>query len=241
MLYASYGRGFTSNFGPLWQWDPLQYIRDTRPSKLDSFEIGVKGTAADNLITYQLALYYLKQNDRAVNIPNPAAATDFTAPLNIATSGQEYSSKGLEASIEVRPVASTLIALSYAHTDATWDKFELTGTGEFTGNKPRGIAPHTIWASLQHSFTDAIQGEVTYEWYDDYYVTLDNTVKNGSYGLFGANISYATEWLGGVSLNLSATNLLNNEYYFYHGGTTVARLAVPGVPRQVRLSVRKNF
>lgn len=52
----------------------------------------------------------------------------------------------------------------------------------------------------------------------------------------------SANWLGGAAFNLSETNLpFSKEYYVYHGGTNAARLAVPGVPRQLRLSIRKYF
>ncbi|KTR83739.1 hypothetical protein NS277_07150 [Novosphingobium barchaimii] len=79
-LYASYGRGFNSNFGPTFEWDANQYSRpEQRPTTLDSFEIGWKGSTLNDTLGFALTGFYSIQRNRRSIIPNPAAETDFTS------------------------------------------------------------------------------------------------------------------------------------------------------------------
>ncbi|MEO1370636.1 MAG: TonB-dependent receptor, partial [Acidobacteriota bacterium] len=72
-VYANYGEGFSSNFGPVWQWDPSRFIRNTRPTTLESVEVGTKGVVADGKLTYGLSLFSIEQEDRLVFVSNPDA------------------------------------------------------------------------------------------------------------------------------------------------------------------------
>ena len=87
-IYFNFGEGFSSNFGPIWQWDPSSFIRDTRPTTLRNFELGTKGWVADGKLSYNLSLFAIEQEDRIVFVANPEAFTDFTAPSTIAYRNQ---------------------------------------------------------------------------------------------------------------------------------------------------------
>lgn len=90
LIYASYGRGFKSNFGPVFQWDTSQSARVERPTTIDSFEIGWKGETANGMFEWELALFYLEQRNRRLFVSNP----DPTGPSTLATTGQKFSSRG---------------------------------------------------------------------------------------------------------------------------------------------------
>jgi len=79
--YATYGEGFNSNFGPIWQWDPGQYLRrDVKPTTLKNYEMGVKGNAGEGRFCYALAAFFIRQTNRPILLSNPAAFEDFTEP-----------------------------------------------------------------------------------------------------------------------------------------------------------------
>ncbi|MEM9233637.1 MAG: TonB-dependent receptor, partial [Pseudomonadota bacterium] len=243
LLYASYGRGFNSNFGPIFQWEPERFARDEAPTTIDSYEIGWKGQTADRMLTWETAIFYLLQEDRRIFISNP----DPMGPPTLATTGREYSSRGFEGSVTLRPTDQTSLLFNYTYLDPEWDDLILQGSfgapdTDFSGNKPQGVPENIFFAEATHDFTPWLTGRASYEWYDDYFVDLANTVEEGQYDVVNFSATLTPPNFDNVSVDLSVTNLLDEEYFFFFGGSnTSSTLVTPGVPRQVRLTLRAKF
>lgn len=244
LAYFSYGRGFSSNFGSVFLYDPRRFKRDIKPSTLDSFELGWKGRALENRFEYQFAVYYINQRDRLLTTVNPDAVGDFTQPGTLVTTGQEYVSKGLEASFVIRPDDDTRLDIRYAHIDPEWEENIINTFGgplDLSGNTPQGVPAHTVFLAAERRFADWLSGRVSFEWYDDYFVTLDNSVEGGSYNLLNAGFTLSPFGADGPHLDLEATNLLDKNYNFLAGGTTNPILATPGVPFSLFATLRHKF
>lgn len=240
LLYASYGRGFNSNFGPIWQWNPSQYDRIERPTTIDSYELGWKGEAFDGGLSWDTAIFYLEQQDRRAFVSNP----DPSGPPTLATTGQQYSSRGVEASVTWRPGPDTAIMVNYTHLDPEWDTFIVDGFGgavDLSGTTPQGVAENIVYAEINHQPADWLSLTASYEWYDDYFVTADNSVSGGAFSLLNASARIALP-REGMGIDLSVTNLLDEDYVYLFGGSrTAATNATPGTPRQVRATLRAAF
>ncbi|WP_169336760.1 TonB-dependent receptor [Woodsholea maritima] len=240
LIYASYGRGFNSNFGPVWQWEPSQYVREERPTTIDSVELGWKGESANGRLIWEAAVFYLEQKDRRTFVDNP----DPSGPPNIATTGQLYSSRGLEASLRWNVSDKTSTLINYTYLDPQWDEFTLTSYGntiDFSGKTPQGVAQNIIYAEVTHQATDWLNLTASYEGYDDYFVTADNSVSGGAFNLLNASARLELP-VEGLGLDLSLTNLLDEDYYYLFGGSrTAATNATPGTPRQIRATLRARF
>ena len=243
ILYTSYGRGFNSNFGPVFQWEPDRYARDEEPTTIDSFEIGWKGRAGDGRIEWETAVFYLEQEDRRIFVPNP----DPDGPPSLATTGQAYSSRGFEGSLRFRPAERTTAIVNYTYLDPEWDELIIAGSfgapdQDFSGVSPQGVPENLVYVEVAQSFTDWLEARLTYEWYDDYFVDLSNSVSAGSYDLLGVSASVEFPGNDSLSLDLSVTNLLDEDYYFFFAGSrTMATNVTPGVPRLARATLRWQF
>ena len=243
IVYTSYGRGFNSNFGPVFQWEPDRYARDERPTTIDSYEVGWKGRAYDNRMEWETALFYLEQQDRRIFVSNP----DPAGPPTLATTGQLYSSRGLEASLRFAPTENTRATLNYTYVDAEWDELIIAGSfgapdQDFSGVTPQGVPENMVFFELSHTFNQWLRVGATYEWYDDYFVDLSNSVKTGGYDLVGVYGAMQFPGIEQLSANLSVTNLLDEEYYFYFAGSrTMVTNVSPGVPLQARATLRWQF
>lgn len=242
MFYGSYSQGFNSNFGPLFQWNPGQYLRVEKPTTLDNYELGWKGRALDRRLEWETAIYSLEHKDRRVFVSNPEPF----GPSQLATTGQLYSSRGLEASLRFRPADRTSGTLTYAYVDPEWDEFILAGSfgapdRDFSGATPTGVPENTFYLELEHEFASRVTARVTYEWYDDYYVDLANSVINGGYDLLGLSATFTAN--ESVAVDVSITNLLDEEYYFFFAGLddTLTSRVTPGVPRLARATLRWRF
>ncbi|MEM9316154.1 MAG: hypothetical protein AAGA95_16150, partial [Pseudomonadota bacterium] len=172
---------------------------------------------------------------------------DFDGPPTLITTGQEYSSQGLESTVSYAFSDATRLTLSYTYVDAQWDELIIAGSfgapdQDFSGVTPQGVPENMFYGELTHSFSDTARVGLTYEWYDDYFVDLSNSVSDGGYDLLGAYASMTVPGLERLSVDLSVTNLLDEDYYFYFAGSrTMATNVTPGVPRLARATVRWKF
>jgi outer membrane receptor protein involved in Fe transport len=242
--YASFGEGFNSNFGPVWQWDPSLYIRREQPTTLRNYEGGVKGMLLANRLSYALSVYAIRQKDRLVFTTNPAAETDFTAPPNIATTGQRYHTEGLELTMRARPARRTIVDGSYGYTRAKWEELIIETFGppiDLSGRNAVGVPAHAVSLGVDQQLTDALSARLWWEYYGDYFYTQDNQFKGGQYDLFNLGVTWRPRAWGVSQVNLSVTNLLDEEYYFLFGSRDAPTYAVPGVPIQARVSVDWQF
>ena len=245
-MYLSYGRGFNSNFGATFEWDPSTYARpESRPTTIDSFEVGVKGHAWGGRFHYATAAFLSRQKNRRVVIPNPAAEEDFSAPIYLVSYGDRYESRGIELSAGLRTAAGTRIDAGYTFTDAHWQEYVIdSGFGpplDLSGNQPTGVPRHMGYVSIEQQATDWLSLRAAYERYADYMVTGNNHVHGGGYDLLTLNARIAPTAWGPASLNLALTNALDEKYHFYLGGTSSPTYATPGPPRQLRATLKVEF
>ncbi|MEM6702910.1 MAG: TonB-dependent receptor [Acidobacteriota bacterium] len=244
-LYFAFGEGFNSNFGPIWQWDPSRYIRDTRPTTLRSYELGWKAVLANGKLDLNTAIFDLDQRDRLIFVNNPEAANDFTIPPTIATTGQRYSSQGVELSLRWRATSRTAVDVRGSWVDPEWDELILntfSGPLDLSGTAPTGVPQTQAYLGLDQRLSDRWLARLWWEYYDDYEITVDNQFSGGGYDLLNAAVSYqpSQPWL--TRVDLSVTNLLDNEYYYFFGGSrTMVTNVTPGLPLQARLTLSLDF
>ncbi|WIY69028.1 TonB-dependent receptor [Aquidulcibacter paucihalophilus] len=233
-VYVAYGRGFNSNFGPTWQWDPSQYARTEEPTTIDNLEIGWKGRALDDRLTFETALFHLVQKNRRVFVTNP----DPLGPPTLATTGQRYEVTGFEGAIEFRPTTDTTLNATFTWLDPVWDEFEAGGV-DYSGVTPTGVPGQMFAVSAEHRFTPGFRGRVGYEWYADYQISLDNAHEGGGYDL--VSLSGVFDISDRVAVDVSATNALDSDYLAFFGNEHDVTHATPGVPRQIRATLRARF
>lgn len=244
-VYASYGRGFNSNFGPTFENDPTRFSRpELKPTTIDSLELGIKGRALNDALRFEAAVYHTQQENRRVNVPNPNAESDFSVPPRLISFGQQYVVTGFEGALDIRPADGTQIRIQYSHIDAEWDELLLStfaGPLDLSGVTPTGVAPNIVFVSAEQRFLPWLTGRASIEFYDDYAVTLDNSFSAGGYELVSLGATIEPEGWGGKALDLSITNLFNTEYFSFFGGTRAPTYATPGPPLQARATIRAKF
>ena len=240
MVYASYGRGFNSNFGPLFYFDPALYQLDLKPMTIDSYEVGYKGRTGSGILAWEAALFRSDQRNRLVTTTNP----DANGPSTLLTTGQRYRSQGIELSAVVRPDRGTSISANYSYVDAVWREYRVPGATsevDLTGKRPAGVPTHIVNVSAQRRFASWLNGRADLYVYGDYPITGDNRVANGGYTLLNLSATIALPTRLPLELDLAVTNVLDREIYSYFGTDTQPTFATPSTPRQVRATVRASF
>ncbi len=244
-VYAAYGRGFNSNFGATFEWDPVQFARpETRPTTIDSIEVGVKGRFLNDTLRAEAIVFYSEQKDRRQIVNNPAAENDFSQPGNLVTFGDLYTSQGLELSLVATPTNTTTVKLNYTYLDPEWEELTIStfsGPLDFSGNTPVGVPEHILYLQVDQEVTDWLSVRGILEYYDDYFYTVDNALSDGGYSLVTLAAQIAPPQLDGISIDFTVTNLFEETYYSYFGNRNSPTYAMPGTPRQVRLAVNWRF
>ncbi|MEM9553520.1 MAG: TonB-dependent receptor [Acidobacteriota bacterium] len=244
-VYLNFGEGFSSNFGPVWQWDPSRFQRATRPTTLQNLEIGTKGLVANGSLSYGLSVFSIEQKDRLIFVSNPEALVDPTAPSTLATTGQRFESRGVELTAGYRVTPSSRFEARYSYVDAEWDELVIntfTGPLDLSGTTPTGVPDTILYLAWHQRFGDRIDAGLSWESYGDYPITQDNAFEGGGYDLLNLSVSYRPALASLEQIHLAVTNLLDEEYDFFFGGSrTAVTNIVPGVPLQARLSLRWSF
>lgn len=240
LLYASYGLGFNSNFGPLFEWDPDQYAREEKPTTIESIELGWKGRVLDNRLQFETALFHMVQKNRRVVTANP----DPEGPSSLSTTGRRYKSRGFEAALSWRAGEATTLAATYTWLDPEWDDFVIeTGDGplDLSGMTPAGIPSQMFSLDLIHRVSDVLSLRAVYNWNDDYQVNYVNTVEAGRVGLLNLYATITPSSLPQLSFDIGVLNALDKEYGWYFGNEFDATTYSPGAPRQFRANLRWDF
>lgn len=244
-IYAAYGRGFNSNFGATFEWDPVRYARpESRPTEIDSYEIGLKGRFLGGTLLADASLFYSEQKNRRQVVNNPAAADDFTQPSNLITYGDIYKSRGLELSLTARPTDATTVRLAYTYLDPEWAEYSIStfsGPVDYSGNTPVGVPQNIVYLQIDQQVTQWLDLRAAYEAYDDYFYTVDNAFKDGGYDLASFSARFSPQAWNGWVLDATLTNAFDTSYYSYFGNRSSPMYAVPGPPRQFRLAVSGTF
>ena len=244
-VYVAYGRGFNSNFGATFEWDPVQFARpEQRPTTIDSVEVGVKGSFFENRLWGEVIVFYSEQRDRRQIIDNPAAANDFTQPFNLVAFGDRYISRGLEFSLNAAPTDTTRLRLNYTYLDPEWDEFIVEtddGTLDFSGNTPVGVPDHILYLQADQKITEWLTLRGILEYYGNYFYTDDNEFSDGGYTLVTFAARLEPDFLKGFTLDLTLNNAFDATYYSFFGGETDPQFAMPGAPRQFRAALTKRF
>jgi outer membrane receptor protein involved in Fe transport len=244
-VYLAYGRGFNSNFGATFEWDPVQYARpEARPTTIDSVELGVKGRALGNRLRFEAAAFRTQQKNRRIGLPNPAAEVDPTAPFNLITFGDRLDSQGIEASLNLAPRDGTTLKLNYTYIDAEWDEFVLQtfgGPRDLSGNRPTGVPENIFYAELGQRITPWLTVRAQYEAYDDYAISQDNQFVDGAYQLLTVGAQIQPQNARNLSFDVVVSNALDREAYFYFGRSFAPNYVTPIPPRQLRATFNLRF
>ncbi len=244
-VYVAYGRGFNSNFGATFEWDPSQYARpDDRPTTIDSIELGVKGRFLEDRVSAEAIVFYSEQEDRRQIVNNPAADEDFTQPPNLVTFGDLYTSRGIELSMIAAVTDSTTLRANYTWLDPEWDEFTIntfSGPEDFSGNTPVGVPEHLLYLQVDQRIGRNASVRAIFEHYTDYFYTVDNEFEDGGYSLLTLSARLEPELMRGYAVELTLMNALDEDYYSYFGNRNSPTYAIPGPPRQVRLAITGRF
>jgi len=117
MLYANYGRGYKgpgmNDTGASADANLIIY-----PETTDTVEVGVKSSFLDRKVTLNLSAFHTLFNNFQIQSFDPDLRTF------VIGNAAKVKSKGVEASLEVRPARGLTLSATGAYTDTKFDRYE---------------------------------------------------------------------------------------------------------------------
>ena len=209
MLFGGFGKGFRAG-----GYNPFAVQVPYAPEKNKSFEVGAKGQAFGNLLTYSLAAYWNDYTNLQLRAGVPTGGAIITNAANSRI-------KGVEAELTARPAPDIRLTGNMAYTNAYFTSFPtardtLDHPVDATGNKLPRSPKWQFYVSGEKDFalspTLLITAEANYRWRDKIYFYFTNQSDepwfDGPGGELGARVTLHPRD-NRYSLSLFGTNLTN--------------------------------
>jgi iron complex outermembrane receptor protein len=233
--YATYSRGYK---GPAYNvFFNMQAFDVTplAPETSNSFEVGLKGSSGDGLVSYSLAAYLTKFSGFQANFQDTFLGSLVTRLINAG----DVSSRGVEGDITLRPVKNLTLSGAFAYNDAHIDKFlcpaSAGGACVNVDGQPLPFAPkwkfHVDGAyRVPVSDTLGVELQTDYSWKDDtqYSITQTPDTIQPAYGIWNASVALVSDAGKGWEVRALVKNIANTHYSPF-----IAYGAVAGVSRFV--------
>lgn len=231
-LYASY----TEIFKPNTERDYTGKVLDPRVGW--QTEVGAKGAFFDGKLNASLALFRIRDQNRAMQDNDPTHVCDTWDGLCSKASGV-VQSQGWEAEVSGSPLRGLDLLAGYAYTDA---RYRSDSDAALVGQRfdPYKMPKHLLRTWAQYRFDDrwaALSGlslGLGAQYHSDLYSDL---VRQGGYTTVSAKIGYAIHRDWDVSLTINnlfdKTYLDATGYAFYYN--------IYGAPRSALLTLRGRF
>ncbi len=154
------------------------------PERTIGLEVGTKGQAAGNVISYELTLYRMWIKD--ILFPYQLQANGPTFYRNQGNTVHN----GIETRLTANPLDAIRLNATYNYIHATFQEQGTANGNSLEDNDVPGIPDHRLNISLSYQY-NKILGEVTYNFVSQYFADNFNTAQNDAYSTLDAKISLA--------------------------------------------------
>lgn len=234
-VFASYTNSFNVNTGVDVNNENLA------PSIVDQFELGAKTDILNGLVSMNLTLYQIVNDNFAQTALFLADGATPNTNNNIRELAGEVTSKGVELDVATKPVHGFSFMAGYSYNETKYTGGN--GRNFITGDRLRYNPAHTANAGIFYSFSEASALRGFNAGMNVYYVGSRLAGRNPSglnpnyklmalpdYTLFDLSAGYSVH---NFSLRLKMTNLLNKLSYNVHDDNSVNPIA----PRQFAATI----
>lgn len=249
LLYLSVSRGYKAggasatpentsgainpiNFAPLGE-----VINFVDPEEVQAYEVGVKSTLFSDSLRLNVAVYHNEIDNLQI--------LDVVNLVSVLRNANEAEINGIELDLTYSPSLEGLkLHANFALMDSEFKDALVNGVS-LSGNALKLAPEKTAAVSLAYDVvlnTGTLTFFGAYNWQDEQFWDIQNTVIQGSYGLWSGQIRYkdrSEKW----QIALTAKNLSDREYSnaIINYGTGLGDEFVKGLPRMVNLEFRYAF
>lgn len=195
--YATIAKGYRAGGFNISADTPPTYDQET----LYSYEIGLKGTAFNKRMMYDLALYYMDITDMHVKL-FVNQRTGYKA------NAAEATSKGVEASLNAKVTKNLQLFANLSYNDTTFDKYK-DSFGDYSGNETTYSPDYNFSIGFIYRTDKGCYGSFDLSGYGTTYTDRENKYKIDPYQLLNGKIGYEA---GSFDIYAYGRNILDKEY-----------------------------
>lgn len=226
-LYASYAQVFQPQTQTTWEGGMLDPVQGSNR------EVGIKGGLLDGRLDTSLALFDIRQRNRAQTDPaHPCAGA-----VCYYIAGGEVESRGIEAEVNGRVMPGLDLSLGYTYNATEYLKDAQSQGQPFARFTPKHI--FRLWANTVLPGNDGrLSAGVGIQAQSAYTVQSGGvTLRQGGYALASLRVGYRIN--KHMSAALHVNNLFDRRYYQSLSGTSWNNRY--GEPRSVALTLRMEY
>lgn len=195
--YATVAKGYRAGGFNTSAGVPPTYDQET----LYSYEIGLKGTAFQDRVIYDAAVYYMDISDMQVSIyPDPTKGYKANAA--------EATSKGIETSATVRVTKNLKIFGGLSYNETTFDKYK-DSLGDYNGNDTPRSPDYNFSTGFVYRTDKGYYASFDVTGNGTTYLDRENKYKKDPYQLLNGKVGYETEYF---DIYAYGKNILDKEY-----------------------------
>ncbi|WP_334013944.1 TonB-dependent receptor [Alteromonas sp. S167] len=222
-LYLGASRGYRApQATELYRLQRAQQVADLDSVKATNYEVGVKGLTEGG--RYTVSLYSLRKDNVIYR------SSDF---FNV--SNGETWHRGIELELSQAFGNSWRIDFAGSYAKHTYEHSQLSGEVDIKGNDIDTAPALQFNTRVSYAFSDALQGQLEWQYVDDYFTDAENQNSYEGHDLLHARISYALS--DTITLFARVNNVLDTQYAERADFTSfTGPRFFPGRPRNVMFS-----
>ena len=217
MVYGSWRRGFKSGgFQPAPVGTPALGATPFDPEKVDAYEVGLKSSLLDRVLTFNIDLFLSKIRDQQVLQTLPGA-------VNLVSNAGRTTAKGVDVQIRARPIPALRLTGDLTYQEARYDRYLTLFNGvqqDFSGKAQFRSPDITVAGSAEYDIDLGAAGTLTpavqYSYRSRLFYTAANLTTPGifqpGYFLADARLAY-TPAKGNWDLAAWVRNIGGTKYF----------------------------
>jgi len=208
-LYFNYGTSFetptfTELASPARNLDvSLGGFANVSAQQAESFEVGLRGSFADNRVYLDVAAFTMTVDDEITNVENIGSRSFFE--------NADTERDGLEVSVIANLSGALRLSFAYTYTDFEFDSF--AANPGFAGNQLPGLPEQQLFAELRYQAANGFYVVADSLYVDEMYVNNANSVISDSSVVANLRTGFEMEagkWRIGPFFGIN--NLFNEQY-----------------------------
>ncbi len=263
LFYGSFTEGFKSGGFSTTPEDIATGTTPYEPETIRAYEVGVKSTWFDRMLTANLSLYRNDSENVQIQSGYDHDNNPGTRPFVGVRNAAALVSQGAELELRLRPTDSLTLFTNYAYTDAHFEDFLVFGGGvvvaDNSGNRPIGTPEHSATIGVEYevdlSADWVMRFNADWNYKSHVFFTESNfpEAAQDAYSLVNASVSLGRQD-DGLEVRLWSNNLFDEDYitHILSGGAGRTTLlgtvinantytVIPGAPQTYGVALTWRF